>query len=58
MNAQEEMFGFERLQEVVEAARAMSADEILEEILSNVNTFAGEAEQHDDLTVIVVSVSD
>ena len=56
MNEQEEMFGFERLLEVVQDAQAMNADSLMKEIVDRVNTFAGTAVQHDDLTVIVVSV--
>jgi sigma-B regulation protein RsbU (phosphoserine phosphatase) len=56
MNAQEEMFGFERLQEVAQAAKSMDAESILKEILDKVNEFASEASQHDDITVIAVSV--
>jgi len=58
MNEKEEMFGFERLLEIVNSARSMSAESLLKEILDRVNKFAGEAEQHDDLTVIVVSVAE
>ena len=56
MNQQEEMFGFERLLEVVQGAKTMTADSLLKEIIDRVNTFVGKAAQHDDLTVIVVSV--
>jgi sigma-B regulation protein RsbU (phosphoserine phosphatase) len=55
MNEKEEMFGFERLIEIVQGARSMSADSLLKEILDRVNAFAGGAPQHDDITVIVVS---
>ena len=55
-NEQEEIFGFDRLQEVVQRARALSADALLKDILDNVNQFVGDTAQHDDLTVIVVSV--
>ena len=58
MNEQEEIFGFERLLEIVEGTKSMDPDEILAKILDKVNSFAGKAEQHDDLTVIVVSVAD
>lgn len=58
MNEKEEMFGFERLLEVVKASRGMAADTLMNEILSRVNEFAGDAPQHDDLTVIVLSVLD
>ncbi|UCH22644.1 MAG: serine/threonine-protein phosphatase, partial [Deltaproteobacteria bacterium] len=56
MNEKEEIFGFDRLQEVVQVAGAMSSDELLKEILDKVNQFTGGAPQHDDLTAIVVSV--
>jgi sigma-B regulation protein RsbU (phosphoserine phosphatase) len=56
MNEKEEMFGFERLLEVVKRTRSLSADSLLKEIIDRVNEFAGGAAQHDDLTVIVVSV--
>ena len=58
MNEQEEMFGFDRLLEMVQGTKSMDPDEILAKILDKVNSFAGKAEQHDDLTVIVVSVAD
>jgi len=58
MNEKEEMFGFERLLEVVQECKAMPADSLLKEIMERVNEFAGGAAQHDDLTVIVLSVTD
>jgi serine phosphatase RsbU (regulator of sigma subunit) len=54
MNAQQEIFGFERLLEVVKTSQAPTAESLLKEILAKVNEFAGEAEQHDDLTAIVI----
>jgi sigma-B regulation protein RsbU (phosphoserine phosphatase) len=56
MDKNEEMFGFERLQDVAHSAKSMNADSLLKEILARVNEFVGDAPQHDDLTVIVVSV--
>jgi serine phosphatase RsbU (regulator of sigma subunit) len=58
MNEQEDIFGFERLLEVVREAQLMSADSLLKEIVEQVDAFAIGAEQHDDLTVIVLSVTD
>ena len=58
MNEREEIFGFERLLDVVKGAGSMGADSLLKEILDKVNEFAGSAAQHDDLTVIVVSVEE
>ncbi|MEJ2656565.1 MAG: PP2C family protein-serine/threonine phosphatase, partial [Desulfobacterales bacterium] len=57
MNKKEEMYGFERLLDVVQGADHMDADSLLSEIISRVNVFAGGAEQHDDITVIVLSVA-
>jgi sigma-B regulation protein RsbU (phosphoserine phosphatase) len=58
MNEQNEMFGFERLLEVVQGAQTLTADSLLKEILDKVNAFVRGARQHDDLTVIVVSVGE
>jgi len=58
MNKQEEMFGFDRLLEVVKDAKSTGADVLLKEIIGKVNAFAGGAAQHDDLTVIVVSAEE
>ena len=55
MNEKEEMFGFERLLDVVQGTQSMSADSLLQEILNKVNEFADGATQHDDLTVIVIN---
>ena len=56
MNEQEEMFGFERLQDLVQSSQAPDAESLLKQILDTVNEFAGQAEQHDDLTAIVINV--
>ena len=56
MNEKAEIFGFERLIKLVKNAKSLSADSLLREILDRVNAFTGGAAQHDDLTVIVVSV--
>jgi len=56
MNARKEMFGFERLLEVFQGAKSLTADSLLKAIIDQVNDFAGDAAQHDDLTAIVVSV--
>ena len=56
MNEQKEMFGFDRLLEVVGRSGTLSADALLHEIDDQVKEFAGNAVQHDDLTVIVIKV--
>jgi len=52
--AQPEMFGEERLAAVAQAMRGRPAREMLEGVLQAVRDFAGEAEQADDITIVVV----
>jgi serine phosphatase RsbU (regulator of sigma subunit) len=55
MNKNEEMYGFERLNEVVESSTAENAEALMNDIIKDVSAFTGDAPQHDDLTIIVVS---
>ena len=57
MNEQEEMFGFEKLQEVIKNSTADGANGLLQDIISSIRDFTGDAPQHDDITVIVVGVT-
>jgi len=56
MNADKEIYGFERLLEVAKRAKDQSAQELLATLTAEVATFVGDAKQHDDLTVIVLGV--
>jgi sigma-B regulation protein RsbU (phosphoserine phosphatase) len=58
MNEQQEIFGFERLLDVIQGTQHVKADKLLRETIDRVNEFVGGAAQHDDLTVIVLSVSE
>lgn len=58
MDDRQQIFGFERLLNIVQGTRSMTAESLLTKILYEVNEFAGEAAQHDDITVIVVSVEE
>jgi sigma-B regulation protein RsbU (phosphoserine phosphatase) len=55
MNKNEDMYGFERLHEVVKSSQAETAEALMNDIISSVSDFTGAAPQHDDLTIIVVS---
>ena len=57
MNDKKEMFGFDRLIEVIKESKTLTAESMLEEIKSHVNEFAGGAPQHDDITIIVVQAT-
>jgi serine phosphatase RsbU (regulator of sigma subunit) len=54
MNKHEEIYGFERLQEVAKSSRAETAEALMNDIIKSVSDFTGAAPQHDDLTIIVV----
>jgi PAS domain S-box-containing protein len=51
-----EMFGFERLEQAVSQGPQHSAAAMLQHIQARVEDFAGEAELHDDMTIFVVKV--
>ena len=57
MNNQEELYGFERFLASIEAARALGAGALLEKLLDDVACYVDGAEQHDDLTIVVVKVA-
>jgi len=57
MNTDEEMFGFERLMEVLQAARHHDVTSVMNETIERVNAFAGDKPQHDDITIIVLGVA-
>lgn len=57
MNEQGELFGFERLLVLAQEAQALPAEALLKAVLGAAGAFAGNAAQHDDLTVIVLEVS-
>jgi len=56
-NEADEMYGFERLYSTIQRADdKISARELLNAILFDVQTFSGEAEQYDDITLVVLRV--
>jgi len=56
MNERDEMFGFDRLLEVVKASRSYSAEALMKIITDSVDEFTAGVAQHDDLTLIVLNV--
>jgi len=56
-NEADEMYGYERLYSTVQRADdKISARELIDFILSDVQTFSGEAKQYDDITLVVLKV--
>ncbi len=56
-NRKKEEFSIEALQRVMLKCRDLSAQEILDRSVEDVTKFMGKAEQHDDMTLIVVQAS-
>ena len=56
MNEESDLFGEERLSRLLEEHARLSLDEIQQRILGDVEGFVGGAEQHDDMTIVLVRV--
>jgi hypothetical protein len=57
MNAREEEFGEERLDEAIARNRSKSAVDLIACVCEEVKAFTGGVAQHDDMTMVVVKVS-
>jgi serine phosphatase RsbU (regulator of sigma subunit) len=55
-NADNDLFGFERLEQAVKSGPMTSAEAMLEYLKTTITAFVGETEAHDDLTMVVVRV--
>jgi sigma-B regulation protein RsbU (phosphoserine phosphatase) len=53
-NADLDMFGIERLEKIIQDSGRQSANELCQEILSEVRTFCGDQPQSDDITLMVI----
>jgi sigma-B regulation protein RsbU (phosphoserine phosphatase) len=58
MNTQSDCFGEGRLGQLVEEHSHLSAEELRERILREIQTFVGVADQHDDMTMILLKVGE
>jgi len=56
MNLNKMEFGEERLQKILDKFSFTSAENIIQEVKSQIFSFIGEASQHDDMTMIVVKI--
>ncbi len=57
MNQQREEFGEHRLQEILARSFRLSAENIINEVKAHIFDFVGTAEQHDDMTMIVIRIN-
>lgn len=59
MNPARELYGFERLETLVRTlAVDLSPQALIEAVLADITRFAGPAEQHDDITLVAVKLTD
>ena len=58
MNQQEDLFGESRLSRIVEEHGHLGSGELRERILREIEAFVGGADQHDDMTMIVLKVEE
>ena len=58
MNKEKEEFGDDRFEESIEKHSGGTAEEILQGVFQDVKLFAGKAEQHDDMTMVVVKIAE
>ena len=57
LNQAEEMYGTDRLKELVaQIPEGCSAAEVVEHLVVDVRNFVGEAEQYDDMTIVVIRI--
>lgn len=56
MNKNHEEFGTEKFLEIIESNRHNSCSSIQKEIINSVSDFRGEAEQNDDITLVVTKI--
>jgi len=56
LNGREEIFGVDRMFQLIRRSTDLSADEILDRINASVKQFAGGAPQSDDITIVVLKV--
>ena len=58
MNEESDLFGEQRLSRVLEEHAHLPSDELRERILGDVEAFVGGAEQHDDMTIVLLRIDE
>ena len=57
-NSSEEMYGFKRLQDMVEKSAGVSGDELIDDIIKDLREWKGGQQFNDDFTIVVVDVNE
>ena len=58
MNEESDLFGDERLSRLLEEHAHLSSEELQEQILGDLEAFVGGAEQHDDMTLVLLRIDE
>ena len=58
MNTSDDCFGESRLAQVIEQHGHLPSDELRARVLDEIQTFAGEAPQHDDITLVLLRIDE
>ena len=58
MNKDADLFGEDRLRSLVEENAGVEVETLRERILSDVNAFVGDADQHDDMTLVLLKIEE
>ena len=58
MNEKRELFGFDRLEELVKKYGHLSAEEFVNMTMKELNDFVSEVPFHDDLTLVAMKITD
>ena len=58
MNEDDDLFGEERLQRMIEAQGRMPAEALRAHIMRDIEAFVGSANQHDDMTMVLVRIDE
>ena len=57
MNVEKELFGETRLEETLKQHKTESSRGILDSVESSINEFVAEADQHDDITMLMIKIN-
>lgn len=57
-NKNNEMYGIERVEKMLEDTRECSGEEALGRMIDNINDFAKDVSQFDDITMVIISIKE
>jgi serine phosphatase RsbU (regulator of sigma subunit) len=58
MNLDQDLFGEDRLRDIVEEHADLPSEQLRERIMREVESFVGEADAHDDMTMILLKIEE